>query len=66
MKEGLPKLNLKVGMAYSDMEGQQFTESYIIDKVIEAEEFFSDEAVKKGVDLFYYVQTIKNLLKDMN
>ena len=66
VKEGLPKLDLRVGLTYSDMAGKQFTESYTIDRSVEAEEYYSDEAARKGVELFYYVQTIRNLLKDMN
>ena len=47
------------------MEGKQFKESYLIDKTIEAEEYYTDEAIKQGVGLFYYTQTVRNLLKDM-
>ena len=38
---------------------------YKIDRSIEAEEYYSHEAIKKGVSLFYYTQTIRNILKDM-
>jgi uncharacterized protein YegL len=63
--EGLPKISLKIDVAYQDLRGKQFTESYIIDKTVEAEEYYSHEAAKRGVELFYYTQTIRNLLKDM-
>ena len=30
-----------------------------------AEEFFSDEAVKKGTTLWYYTETMRNILRKM-
>jgi hypothetical protein len=63
--EGLPKISLTVDLHYADLKGNKFTQSYPIDKTIEAEEYYSDQAINKGVELFYYTQTIRNLLKDM-
>jgi hypothetical protein len=31
-----------------------------------AEEFYSDAACKQGIELFYYAETMRNLLKSMS
>lgn len=58
-------MNLQIDVVYSDLQGKTYTQSYFIEKSIEAEEFYSDEAAKQGVYLFYYTETIRNLLKSM-
>lgn len=65
-KKQLPIIKATLKLKYCDLQGKQFEEVYQIDRPIEAQEFYSDEAIKKGVNLFYYTQTMRNLLKDMN
>lgn len=41
-KEGLPSFSLRIDANYSDLKGDKFHESYLVEKSVEAEEYYSD------------------------
>ena len=65
-KKQLPFIKANLKVEYFDLEGTKYVKWYQINREIVAQEFYSEQAIKKGVSLFYYTQTMRNLLKDMN